>query len=116
METVTNFIKDFKLSSFGLSTLDAWIVFGSLVLILVLGYWLASFLQPTATTKIRKVLTIIFYSVFYGVLIFMALNLLLNQNYERLALITFLFLLPTLKRWVGKFYDNFDRLVDRLVK
>jgi cytochrome b561 len=114
MDRIIDFIKTFKLSLFGLDTWDLWIGFGIIILIFVFANWLTSFLQPTTGQRIKKILTIVFYSVFFGVMILIILNSLLTENYDRLTVMVFVLIIPYLKRWMEEFYKRYDRFVDRI--
>jgi hypothetical protein len=115
MDRITDFIKNFDPSVFGLDSWDLWIGFGLLVLIFVLLNWATSFLQPTIGRTIKKILAIAFYSVFIGLLFFMLLNSLLTERYDRLTMMIFILILPYLKRLVGNFYKRYDEVVDRRI-
>jgi hypothetical protein len=114
MDRITDFIKNFHPSLFGLDPWDMWIGFGLMIIIFILLNWVTSFLQPTTGQRIKKILAIVFYSLFIGLLVFALLNSLLTERYDRLTIVIFILILPYLKRLVGNFYKRYDDLVDRL--
>ncbi|SKC88818.1 hypothetical protein SAMN05660236_5701 [Ohtaekwangia koreensis] len=114
MDSVIDFIKNFK---FPLSDLDFWgllITFGIIILIFVIANWLISFLNPTTARTTKRILTIIFYSVFFFELIFVVLNAILTENYNRLTVMVFMIAPYYIRLWIGKFYKRYDKLVDKL--
>jgi hypothetical protein len=115
MDRITTFIKNFDPSFFGLDSWDLSIGFGLMILIFILLNWLTSFLQPAIGQRIKKILAIVFYAVFIGLLLFMLLNSLLTERYDRLIIMIFILILPYLKRLVGNFYKRYDELVDRRI-
>jgi len=115
MGGITDFIKNFDPSFIGLDSWDLWTGFGLMVLIFVVLNWLTSFLKPTIGQRIKKILAVVFYSVFIGLLLFMLLNSLTTERYDRLTIMIFVLILPYLKRLIGNFYKRYDELVDRRI-
>jgi hypothetical protein len=114
MDRITDFIRNFDPSLFGLGPWDIWIGLAVIVLNYIVLNWLTSFLQPTRGQRIKKVLAIVFNTVFIGIPVFVLLNSLLTERYDRLTVMIFILILPFLKRLVGNFYKRYDELVDRL--
>jgi hypothetical protein len=112
MDRITDFIRNFDSSLFGVGSWDMWIALAIMVLIYTVLSWLTSFIQPTRGQRIKKVLAIVFNSLFIGILFFVLLNSLLTERYDRLMI--FILILFFLKRLVGNFYKRYDELVDRL--
>ena len=115
MDRLTDFIRNFDPSIFGLSPWDMWIGLAVMVFIYIVLNWLTSFLQPTTGQSIKKILAMVFNSVFIGLLIFILLNSVLTERYDRLAIMVFILILPYLKILVGNFYKRYDNLVDRRI-
>lgn len=103
MNKAIDFIKDFDSALFGLGSWDIWISLGIFVLVFILANSLTSFLQPTTSRRIRKILNIVFYAILGGVLLFVVLNSILIKHYDKLTVMLFLIILPSLKKWVGNF-------------
>jgi len=114
MDRIVGFIKNFDPSVLGLGPWGMWIVFGLLVLVFIVLNWLTSFLQPPTGQRIKKIVEIVFYVVFIALIVFMSLNSLLTEHYDRLTITIFILVLPYLKRLVGNFYKRYDEFVDRL--
>jgi hypothetical protein len=115
MGTSIDYIKNINLSLFGLHTWDIWIWLGIIIILFVTANWLASFLQPTTAQRTRKILAFTFYLLFFGIMSLVVLNSLLTEKYDRLAIIILLLILPSLKKWVAKFYQRYDKFMDRLI-
>jgi hypothetical protein len=77
---------------------------------------LISFFSPATAHATRRILGITFYSVFFALQLFVMLNAILTENYDRLSVMIIVSVLPYLRYWVGKFYRRYDNLVDRLTK
>jgi len=115
MEPLTNFIKDFKLSSYGLDVWDMWIIFGILIVAFALGNWIISSSPTLRASGLKRWLTFSFYMIFYGVIIFMILNSLLTNDYGRVTVLIFSSILPYLRQWIDIFYKRYDNLVDKVI-
>ena len=116
MNNILDYIKNFDFSVYSLGVLDLLIVFGIIILMFVIGNKLLSFLRPETAQTIKRILTITFYSVFFAIQLFIVLNAILTERYDRLQLAIILAVLPYLRYWVGKFYKRYDRLVDKFTK
>ena len=114
MDSIIGFIKNFDFSEFRLGYWGLLIAFGIIILILVIGNKLISFLRPETAQITRRILTITFYIVFFAIQLFIVLNAILTENYDRLQLAIIVAVLPYLRYWVGKFYKRYDKLVDKL--
>lgn len=116
MDSVIDFIKNFDFSEFSLGFWDLLIAFGVIVITFVIGNKLMSFLRPETAQTTRRVLTLAFYSVFFAIQLFIVLNAILTERYDRLQLAIIVAALPYLRYWVGRFYKRYDKLVDKLTK
>ena len=114
MTRIIDFIKDFELSTYGLSVGHMWIIFGCIIIGFIVANWLASFLQSSTTIRVRRILTILLNSIFYGVVVFMILNAFLLNDYGRLTILIFTSSLPYLRQWMDKFYKAYDNAVDKI--
>jgi hypothetical protein len=115
MEQVINFIKDFRLSSYGLEIWDMWLIFGILIITFALGNWIISSSAKLRASGLKRWLTFSFYTIFYGVMTFMILNSILTNNYGRLTVLIFSTIIPYLGKWIDNFYKRYDNLVDKVV-
>lgn len=113
METVSDFIKNFKLGSYGLDIWDMWIILGCFILTFITLNWLASFQPSRASKKMKTILNVVFITLFYIVVTLMILNSALTRDYARLLVLIFLLVLPYLKRGVKGFYQRYDQVVDK---
>lgn len=111
-----DYIKNFDFSVFNLGFWHLVIAFGIIILIFVIGNKLLSFLRPETAQTIKRILTITFYSVFFAIQLFIVLNAILTERYDRLQLAIILAVLPYLRYWVGKFYKRYDKVVDKFTK
>jgi|GEM_PF-4542486 len=112
MKSVVDFIREFKLSSYGFDMWDMWIAFGILIVVSVLARWIvASFLPASKTSPIKRTLSIVFNTIFYVVLTFVILNALLLDDHLKVTLIIFLMVVPH----HDKFFQAYDNLVDKIV-
>jgi hypothetical protein len=115
MERIIAFIKDFKLSSYGLDIWDMWLIFGIIIIAFALSNWIISFSPALTSGRLKKWLAFFFYSIFYGVMVFMILNAVLTNDYARLSALIFGLILPNLRPWIDKFYRGYDNLVDKII-
>ena len=114
METVLDFIKDFRLSTYGLDAQDIWIIAGVLIVSFILANVLISFLPTRTAGRLKKILTVVVFWMLYGVIIFLMLNAFLTKDYEKLAALIFVLIVPYLRRGVDLFYETYDNLVDKV--
>ena len=113
MESVVDFIKNFKLSMLGLTPTDAMIISLCIVFAYVIGNALTRFLTPTAGETTKSILAIILNCFIYGVVGFIMLRALLNHDYWEAIVMTGIFALTHIRVWVRKFFEGYDRLVDK---
>jgi len=116
METVIDFIKEFQLSTYGLDIWDMLIAFGILVGGVILLNWLISFLSILTATRLKRVLSFVVHSILYGIAIFTMLNSFLTKDYVKLATVIFVLIVPYLRQWVGKIYEKYDGLTDKIIR
>ena len=114
MNQAADFIRNFEPSALGLGIWGVWIGLGIVIVAYVVMVKLATFLPRVTSDLTRKILRITFYAILIGVISFMLLNSLLNQNYGQLAVIIFLLLLQTLRRVASKLYKSYDTIVDKV--
>lgn len=115
MSELLSFIKEFHPSSYGIGFWEIVIVCALMIVISVIVNKLSLFLQPSTARRVNVVVSILFNSIFFGVIILAALNASLNSNYERLGILIFISLLPYLRTWTWTFYKKYDLLVDKLI-
>lgn len=112
MDSVINFIKNFE----GLGFWELLMVFGVTLLIFFVVHRLISFLPPTTAQTIRRIQSILSYSVLLVMLVFAALNSILTDNYSRLITTIAVIGLPYFRYLISSLYKLYDELVDRLTK
>jgi hypothetical protein len=116
METVIDFIKEFRISNYGWDGKDVLIIIGMILAGFILANGVISFLPAATAGRVRKILLAIVSSISYGVIIFFMLNAFLTQDYGRLAGIIFLAGATYLRRGVELFYETYDKLVDKVAR
>jgi hypothetical protein len=114
MDTVSEYIKNLKLLEFDHGVWDVWIIFSIVGVFILTKLIISSWQSPIAIT-IKKTLTFIFYSLFYGTVVLVILNAALTNNYWKLGLFVFYLSLPTLRQIVSKLYKHYDKFVDRFI-
>lgn len=114
MESVISFIRDFDILSYGLDGWDVIMLIASTIFACYLLMRIASFLPPSKADLTKKILTFIFHLIAYGVIAFALLNSYLIKDYGRMAVIIFIIMIPSLRRWVANLYNRYDGWVDRI--
>jgi hypothetical protein len=109
METIIDFVKNFRLASYGITTFDVWLFLGLLLVTFVAVRWLTSFLPESSSAKIRSVITVVSLSVLYSVIAFIILKAFLAQRYGKVAVMIFTLVVP----YVKTLYKLYDDLIDK---
>ena len=114
MESVFAFIREFKISSYGLDGWDVLIITGLVIFGFILLKRTVSFITPKKARFINRILTYIFYLIVYGVWAFIIANSILTDDYGRAVVISFILILPALRKLVSTFYERYDNWIDRI--
>jgi hypothetical protein len=109
MNSVIDFIKEFKFSGYG------FVMFGLMLVALLLLNWIASFFPVHIGSRIKSIGTILFTTISYGVIALIVLNALFTHNYIKLWFLIFAVLIPYIRQWADKLYQVYDNLVDRIM-
>jgi hypothetical protein len=115
METVIDFIKEFRLSNYGWDVNDELILIGTILAGFILANGLISFLPAATAGRSRKILAFVVSSMAYGIIIFVMLQALLNKDYGKLG-VTFVCVILFMRKEFRLLYEKYDELIDKLVR
>lgn len=116
MKSAVDFIREFKLSSYGLDTWDVLIIICLMIGGCILFKWALSFISPTKAKLINNILTYTINFIVYGVWAFSIANSILTAHYGRAIVISFLMILPAITKWVASFYKRYDHWIDKIAE
>lgn len=110
-----DFIKDFKISDYPLAFWQILMLVLVPVAIYVLVNKLILFLPVHIAGPAKKAFFLLFNMTVCGLVAFIILNALLNEDYERLFMGLFVSMVPLIRWAFDKLYAKYDRLVDKAV-
>ena len=109
MESVLNFIKDFKVSQIGLSIEKVIILFVVLLLIVIVSNLINKY-RPTKTNKIINVLGLI---ICFSLIAFLIIKSILNENYWNLIVAALMLISTRIHGWVNMYDKWIDKIVNK---
>jgi len=113
MDAITEFIKNFHPSHWGLGLWEFLAIIGLAFVGLILITWLVSFLPTRTAELIRAIVRWTLAVVSFALTLLVVLNAILTREYSGLFIIILLMVSSRIDHWY-KLYDNFvDRQVNK---
>ena len=112
MENVNEILKSGSARFSGVDVVDFVIVMGAIFFGLIIFHWIAQNLPNKFSGSVKRFGKYYRYLVmilFYGLILVIVLNAIINKQYSNLSVLLFLIIAPKLHKW----YSAYDRYVDQ---
>ncbi len=113
MDSVIDFIKNFRPPNLGLGLWDILVIVGLVIVGLILINWIISFLPIRTGNLIKTIVKLSFNVLSYGLIVLIVLNAILTGDYGNVFVIAVLVVSTKIDYWY-KLYDNFvDKKINK---